>query len=1052
VVGTAYVVIKAITKGLDKQIGDSVDDGVKKAAPSLEKSGEKVGDSIGDGAAKGIGKNDGITKAFEKIPDRIGARLKTKMSGLGDRAGGWFHDGYERSTAARAAGWARRFTGRISAGLTRQVSGLGDRIARAFWNRANKPPSGGSKLGASIADGVKKIPLPKLLALAGFALPLIGGALKIVGSYVAATISLVSALGPAFAGAALVGASSFLALGTGIGAVMLALKTKGPMLDRFKEVTSAIGKEWSKVGQAIQREVLPVFGQSLTRITDAVLPTMQARLVQTGRIVGRISGQFAAMTENPLFQARLANVMKGNNNALRSFGTAFVAIADTAVILLSAARPLTEQFGKWVEKLAVGANLAAKNGEANGKLAAFMERAGKSASQLGRIFHNVFYAIWDVLKAASPAGQTLLDRIEALTLKWATWTSSVGGKNKMSKWFADALPVVHEFNGLIGDVFRLLGEGMTGGGNKGTIEFIKTIRTQILPTLVQIAKAFSNAGPGLSALFASIGDFFEQMGKSGALGAFTTALQTVFTVLAKILAAPVIGQIAGWTLSIFAFLKAVSFIPGFGGVLKLVGGLLQWIATTVIRSIVIPAVAALSAALGISVGWLIVIAAAIAALIAGLIWAYNNVDWFRAAIDKAWEVIVAGALWMWEKMQSVWAWFQDTALPIIQSVFGWIRDNVFPILVTVAKFVGGVLVGAFKIWWAVLTAVFGWITGTLIPILRNVWNVLFEVGKFIVNVLVAAFKALWAITVTVFGWIRDYVVPIVTAMWNVLFEVGKFIGTVLVGAFQAMWGVVSWVFQAIYAIVGKVVTMIGIWFQIMFKVASTVWNAVWTVVSTVFGWIWARISTVAGWIGGVFRSIWTWASTWFGRIGTFISGVWSTITSAIGTALDPIRTAFQVVYNQVKGIWEGLGKVLGAVWTTVSNGVKGAFNSIKDWINEWIIDKANGAIDILNNVPGPDIPTIPRLAAGGTVFPRPGGVLATIAEAGRPERVEPLDQNGLSNRDRALIAALTGGGVGEVRVFIGDRELTDIVKVEVDRGSSAAARNAVYARVGVGQL
>jgi hypothetical protein len=79
-------------------------------------------------------------------------------------------------------------------------------------------------------------------------------------------------------------------------------------------------------------------------------------------------------------------------------------------------------------------------------------------------------------------------------------------------------------------------------------------------------------------------------------------------------------------------------------------------------------------------------------------------------------------------------------------------------------------------------------------------------------------------------------------------------------------------------------------------------------------------------------------------------------------------------------------------------------------------------------------------------------VLATIAEAGRPERVEPLDQNGLSNRDRALIAALTGGGVGEVRVFIGDRELTDIVKVEVDRGSSAAARNAVYARVGVGQL
>lgn len=51
-----------------------------------------------------------------------------------------------------------------------------------------------------------------------------------------------------------------------------------------------------------------------------------------------------------------------------------------------------------------------------------------------------------------------------------------------------------------------------------------------------------------------------------------------------------------------------------------------------------------------------------------------------------------------------------------------------------------------------------------------------------------------------------------------------------------------------------------------------------------------------------------------------------------------------------------------------------------------------------------------RMALGGIVYPRSGGTLATIAEAGKPERVEPLDKDGLSKRDRAIIAMLSGGG------------------------------------------
>jgi hypothetical protein len=52
------------------------------------------------------------------------------------------------------------------------------------------------------------------------------------------------------------------------------------------------------------------------------------------------------------------------------------------------------------------------------------------------------------------------------------------------------------------------------------------------------------------------------------------------------------------------------------------------------------------------------------------------------------------------------------------------------------------------------------------------------------------------------------------------------------------------------------------------------------------------------------------------------------------------------------------------------------------------------------------------MAEGGIVRPSRYGTLAVIGEAGRSERVEPLDPDGLSVRDRAIIRELSGGGAG----------------------------------------
>jgi hypothetical protein len=84
------------------------------------------------------------------------------------------------------------------------------------------------------------------------------------------------------------------------------------------------------------------------------------------------------------------------------------------------------------------------------------------------------------------------------------------------------------------------------------------------------------------------------------------------------------------------------------------------------------------------------------------------------------------------------------------------------------------------------------------------------------------------------------------------------------------------------------------------------------------------------------------------------------------------------------------------------------------------------------------------MANGGTVYPSAGGTIVQVAEAGRAERIEPLDQNGLSDRDKAMIKLLAGDGrsvVINVTQLPGEsgeelaREVSRIISREMRMGS-----------------
>jgi TP901 family phage tail tape measure protein len=159
---------------------------------------------------------------------------------------------------------------------------------------------------------------------------------------------------------------------------------------------------------------------------------------------------------------------------------------------------------------------------------------------------------------------------------------------------------------------------------------------------------------------------------------------------------------------------------------------------------------------------------------------------------------------------------------------------------------------------------------------------------------------------------------------------------------------------------------------------------------------------------------------------------------AIGKGLDQIDAFFVAVF-------EGLGAV-----------AKGALNGILGFIEgyiNFIINGVNGLLTLINRVLGagkaiginvqiPTIPSvqIPRLAEGGIVMPRPGGVLANIAEGGQAEAVIPLNKmKDFGGKAGNTYNITVNGGVGSGATI--GKSIVDAIKA-YERSSGAVWQGA----------
>jgi hypothetical protein len=167
-------------------------------------------------------------------------------------------------------------------------------------------------------------------------------------------------------------------------------------------------------------------------------------------------------------------------------------------------------------------------------------------------------------------------------------------------------------------------------------------------------------------------------------------------------------------------------------------------------------------------------------------------------------------------------------------------------------------------------------------------------------------------------------------------------------------------------------------------------------------------------------------------VGAFFAAFYDPMKSVklvISAFVDAIKLVFKNFIDFIRML---------NVFSPLEDGLKNTINAMIRMWNNFKLElriPTNAATKFLG-IAGSgftiETPNIPYLAQGGIVSPNNGGTLAMIAEAGRPERVEPLDPDGLSKRDKAMIELLAGDSKG-IQITVNpspgmdERELANLV-------------------------
>lgn len=467
----------------------------------------------------------------------------------------------------------------------------------------------------------------------------------------------------------------------------------------------------------------------------------------------------------------------------------------------------------------------------------------------------------------------------------------------------------------------------------------------------------------------------------------------------------------------------------------------------------------------------------------------------KAKLTAFWRSIEHGAVDVVTKkvlpaVASFVDWLQGDLVPVLKTAGAWIDRNsgwlgFFASVLGGAALAIGVIVGAMRVW-AAITAVYTGIQWALnaamdanpigivvVAIAALVAGLIYAYyhSETFRKIIDAVFKGIKTVVMAVVGWIVGTAWPWLQkawqgiaagAMWlwhNAIQPVANGIGAALrwvagvamwlVGAVRTVGAGIGIVFGAIMNVVRSFANLF-IWLgrQVLAPVIGFVIGYI-RFLGSILGWLYTNvalpifgaIARAAGVLGSAFAWLYENAiRPALSAIGAALGWVWGKISSAFGAIMSivaKVGATFKSIFSAIAGYVSGaFGQAVGIAKGAI-NGLIGLLNTAVGFINRNLIDN-------LNKVPGVSfghIPSLPKLAKGGSVAPTPGGTPVVMGDGGEVEYGVPHRQMA-KLIDTAVRAGqhAGGGGMDELTLIIHDTAQNRITRRTARRqGNSATA-------------
>lgn len=298
------------------------------------------------------------------------------------------------------------------------------------------------------------------------------------------------------------------------------------------------------------------------------------------------------------------------------------------------------------------------------------------------------------------------------------------------------------------------------------------------------------------------------------------------------------------------------------------------------------------------------------------------------------------------------------------------------------------------------------------------------------------FQGIWSWIQTVGGNIANW---FTVTLPNFFTSLPGRIGSALAALPGMLWGLFT---QALFRAGEAIGIGIGLILAAFIKLPGLIWDGIKSI-GHLLSDLW-HMALAAGKVvldAGIAAVVFTFTQL-PGKIASFVGRLPGIIGGALRDAFNSAKRFVKDGANDIVEFVKALpGRVSGFmrnVGSDILGGLRSGINSVIGGFNHGI-DKVAGVIHV-------GLPHIPMLASGGLVN---APTLAVVGEAG-PEAVIPMSNAGqaaaMAKKTGLLdmIGSKAGAGIGSIQVFLGTREITDILNVQIDNKLNNQAAELAY--------